>query len=158
VDWCVVAIAASAAALAASAYSLAASRRSRKLVAALLRAAGLESRIARSLARVRERPRKRYIVFEVLSGERIGEDEVRGALRRAARELLGAPGEALSLMRLVEYDESARRGIVRVRSDYKMHALAVLASIRRIGGRRVMFVPVSTHGTIKAARRRVRRR
>lgn len=96
---------------------------------------------------------RRYVVFEVLGVESISFDELRAAIGRVTREAYGEMGEALMGIRLIEYDELRRRGIIRVRRDYKMHALAVLGLIRSVNGRRLLLVPLATTGSLKRARR-----
>ncbi len=153
-----VAVAAATVSLAASAYLAVRVARLESRLNLLFSAASRSERLARSLARLKAKPRKRYIVFEVVSAERIAGDDVERAVSEAVRRLFGVVGEIDSWIRLVEYDEESRRGILRVRNTYKYHALAVLGTIRRIGGVRVMIVPLSTHGTIKSARKRMQRR
>ncbi len=159
-DWllaaCLASVAASAAALALAAYTQRSLRGLERLVEEVLEAAGSRERIARALARAREKPRDRYIVFEVASAARPRLEDVEEAIIGVARSVLGAAGLVDSRLRLVYYDESSRRGILRVRNTYKYHALAILGLVRRAGGAPVMIIPVSTHGTIKSARKRLR--
>ena len=159
-DWalvaCIASVAASAAALALAAYSYRSVRGLGGLVEEVLEAAGGRERIARALARAREKPRDRYIVFEVASAARPSLEEVEEAITGVARSVLGASGLVDSRLRLIYYDESARRGILRVRNTYKYHALAILGLVRRAGGAPVMIIPLSTHGTIKSAKKRLR--
>ncbi len=108
--------------------------------------------LAKAAKAVLRRPRRRYIVFEVVPAG-AGREEVERAIEDAARAVLGLVGLADSAVKLVDYDESTGRGIVRVRHTYKYVALAVLGLVRSINGRPAMIVPIATSGTIRRARR-----
>ena len=123
----------------------------------------LESAISvgrlRELARLRRalaaRPSRRYIVFSIIAeeGEDIGSKVLSRELSRAARLLLGYSFAANSGFSLVYYNPFTRKGIIRVRSNYKHAALAVLSIVRRIGNSRVLLIPERTTGTIRKARK-----
>jgi len=100
---------------------------------------------------------RRYIVFEVLGVEPVGFDELKAAIEGAVRRAYGEAGEALLRLKLVEFDESRRRGIVRVRRDFKVHALAVLGLVRSLDGKRVLLAPLATTGSLRRARRIMQR-
>lgn len=159
-DWCIAACIASVAlstvALALGLSSLARSKRATILLEEVLEAAGARERIARALSKARERPRDRYIVFEVASSGKPRLEDLEEAIRTVALSVLGATGYVDSRLRLIDYDETSRRGILRVRNTYKYHALAILGLIRRAGRVPVVLVPLSTHGTIRRARRLLR--
>ena len=159
-DWCAalcLAMAAvSGAALAVGLASLARVNKASTLLNEALEAAGGRERIARALAKAREKPRDRYIVFEVASAARPSLEDVEEAIRSTALSVLGVTGYVDSRLRLVDYDEASRRGILRVRNTYKYHALAILGLVREAGGVPVLIIPIATHGTIKGARRQLR--
>ncbi|MEB2836714.1 MAG: hypothetical protein GSR80_000664 [Desulfurococcales archaeon] len=127
----------------------------RAIVAAALTGAARERDLVRARRILSSRPRRRYIVFEVIPGG-FGEDEVRRAIEESASRVAGALGVTLSGLGLVEYDASTSRGIVRVRREYKGLALAVLGLTRKMGGSRVLVVPIATTGSLKRARRLLR--
>ncbi|GAB6147692.1 Rpp14/Pop5 family protein [Stetteria hydrogenophila] len=148
--------------LAGLAASLAATR---PLARRLSRAAGLlelalrlearyreAARLARSLSR---RPRRRYIVFEVIPAEAADAGSLESAIRETLKGLTGVVGLAESGVKLIEYQPGSGRGILRVRAGYKYAALAALGLVRRINGRRVLIAPLATTGSIKRARRLV---
>jgi len=145
-------------ALVAAAYAVYQAWRTRSLLEELLEAASLRERIARSLAKTRTKPRQRYIVFEVASTRRVSRDELARTIRETASRVLGMTGIVDSGLQLVEYDESARRGIVRVKHTYKYHALAILGMIRRVGDEEVLVIPVAASGTLRKARKEAKRR
>jgi len=145
-------------AIVASLYAVYTARRTRALLENVLEAASLRERIARSLARARVKPKHRYIVFEVASSRRVPRDELARKIREVATKTLGLTGLVDSGLQLIEYDESTRRGILRVRHTYKYHALAILGLVREVSGERVLLVPLATSGTLRKARKEARRR
>lgn len=98
---------------------------------------------------------RRYVVFEVLGTEPISFDELREIVESTARRVYGEITASMMGVKLVEYDEVKRRGVVRVRRDYKYHALAILGMIRSVGSKKVMIVPLATTGSLKRAKRLV---
>ncbi|MGC9071762.1 MAG: Rpp14/Pop5 family protein [Acidilobus sp.] len=103
----------------------------------------------------RERPRKRYLVFEAIASSEVKEDDVRAAVEEAFRRLFGEMGLAEAGLRLILYDPVRRRGIIRVRSGSLHQLLAALGVVRRISGADAMIVPLRTAGTIRKARKYV---
>ncbi|MCX8195522.1 MAG: hypothetical protein N3F67_00325 [Acidilobaceae archaeon] len=101
----------------------------------------------------RKRERRRYIVFEALTSERLGREEVGRAFALAMKELYGELGLIASRAKLIEYDEERRRGAVRVRSSYKDHALAALAYVREVEGKKARLVPIAATGSLRRARK-----
>ncbi|MCX8165147.1 MAG: hypothetical protein N3D79_00905 [Acidilobaceae archaeon] len=97
--------------------------------------------------------RKRYVVFEAVTTERLTKEEVGKAFVGAMKELYGELGLIASRARLVEYDEGRRRGIVRVRRAFKDHVLGALGYVREAGGKRARLVPIATTGSVRRARR-----
>jgi len=105
--------------------------------------------------RARKRGR-RYVVFEVLGTEPVGFEELKGAIEGTVRRVYGELGSAMFGVKLIEYDEVRRRGVLRVRRDFKLYALAVLGLVRSSNGRRLLLIPLSTTGSLKRARAVVR--
>ena len=145
------------AAMITSIYALVEARRARKYLFYLLKATSLQERLAKSLAKVKEKPRKRYIVFRVETSGKINEKDLAKVISEKFRTVLGEAGFTASGAHLVYYDPVLRAGVLRVRSDYKYPALAVLGMIRRIGDERVRIIPLGTSGTLKSALRRLKR-
>ncbi|MEB3846713.1 MAG: Rpp14/Pop5 family protein [Desulfurococcales archaeon] len=145
------------AAIITSIYALIEARRAKKYLLHLLKAASLQERLAKSLARVKEKPRKRYIVFRVETGRNIDEKDLAKAISEKFRVVLGEAGFTASGAHLVYYNPVLRAGVLRVRSDYKYPALAVLGMIREIGGERARIIPLGTSGTLRSALKRLKR-
>ena len=124
-------------------------RLNRALAAAL---ASLEAEEA--LDRVRRRRRRRYIVFHVVSEkEPPAAEEVEKAVLRSLERLAGQLTIALGNVQLVYYQPDTGAGIIACTHDTKYLVLAAMGLVRRVGGQRVVLVPVRTTGTIKRAKR-----
>lgn len=112
-------------------------------------------RVPELVGHAKGKTRRRYVVFEVLTSERVSFEELEAALKTVVRNVYGELGEAAMRAYLVEYNEVRRRGIVRVRSPYKDHVLAVLGLIRSAGNRGVLIAPIAVTGSLKRARKLV---
>ena len=140
-------------------FTLRERRRLRRLAALLSLAVRMEARareavrVARALGR---RPRRRYVVFEVVPAHG-DEAEVERTVYSVLESVLGLVGFSDAGVKLVEYNAETGRGILRVRHTYKTLALAALGLIREIGGRRVAVVPLAVTGSVKRAKRLLKR-
>ncbi len=116
---------------------------------------GLEkyTRVKSAVARLSQRPRRRYIVFEVMSEGDLDEPDLARAIATTARRVLGEAGYVESGIRLILYNKSSNRGILRVNHTYKYRVLGVLGLVRRVRGRKVMIIPLGVTGSVKRARR-----
>ncbi len=109
-------------------------------------------RLAREYAR---KPRRRYIVFEVASAGEVSMEGLERTLLDAIRVMLGNIGLVESGFKLIHYDEARKRGIIRVRHDYKFKILGILGLVREVEDSRVMIIPITVTGSLKNARKRV---
>lgn len=100
--------------------------------------------------------RKRYIVFEVISNETITASELNHTLGEEAEKLLGILGLSDITLKLIDFDEKLKRGIIRTDNYSKYIVLALLGLIRNIGNKKVLLIPLKTTGTIKKARQLIR--
>ncbi len=122
------------------------------MLAGLVEKAVSFDRVVRKLERAMRKPRKRYIVFRVVSEEPIDPESVERAIADKFREVVGEVGYTLARPRLIQGGGDC--WILRVRHTYKNHAIAVLGLVREVDGVRVLLVPVATSGTIRRARSR----
>ncbi len=103
------------------------------------------------------RPRKRYMVFEIvaISGDlaRVRRADVEEAVKRSCQLLFGALGYGAARPTLVYYDESRGVGVLSFRHTWRNHVFLLLSLIREIGGVKVVAVPTSTTGTRRKAMR-----
>jgi ribonuclease P/MRP protein subunit POP5 len=101
------------------------------------------------------RPRRRYVVFEVvpISGDlgSVSREGLEEALTRAYRELNGAVGLSLARPTLVHYDRSRGLGILAVKHLWKRQAILAMSLVREVNGVRVVLNPLRTTGTRRKA-------
>ncbi len=97
--------------------------------------------------------RRRYIVFSIISGEKIDKKELEETLREHLERLYGIIGLMRSDPQIVYYDPLLKRGVIRVRHVEKRLVIAALSTIREINGKKVLIIPVKTTGTIKKAKK-----
>ncbi len=109
--------------------------------------------LERVVRRLKERPRKRYIVFEILAEKPISEQDLRAKLYSSARRVLGDAEFAKSGFQIVYYNKTTMRGILRIREPFKLKALGVLGLVREINEIQVLISPIATTGTIKRAKK-----
>ncbi len=152
---CVAALAAWLAVLAAMIYVYRRTRRTERLVGELrktLSAALSHARTVQRLARIKERPRRRYVVFHYIGDlEADAREILERELLRAYREVFGIRGVELARPRIVLLDDKARCGVARIRHLYVNHLVGVMGLIRRVGGERILLIPVRATGTLRKA-------
>jgi len=128
------------------------SRRTRLLLEAAL-SAGRAREIMRIRRELSRRPRRRYIVFQVIANTDISERMLHQSLMRTVRRLLGSAFVADSGLQLVYYNPVTRKGVIRVRHVYKDAVLGTLGLTRKIGEASAIVVPILTVGTVKRAKK-----
>ncbi len=113
------------------------------------------SRSEKKLKEIAKRPRRRYIAFIILTedGRPPPPKTIEDAVRESLEKLAGRVMIAESSFALAYYDPSRGVGIFRATNKSKHAVIAAMAFVRRIGGKRVMLIPLRTSGTIKRAKR-----
>ena len=107
-------------------------------------------RISRKIE-AKKKIRKRYIVFEVLGQENISMNELDNEIRRSIITLLGKKGIVEVGYKLIFYDESKCKGIIRSNNRGYKFLIGVLGLVRKIRDKNILIVPISIHGTLKKA-------
>ena len=99
------------------------------------------------------RPKKRYIVFEIISETPVLYKDVNFAAWGSFLSLLGHAGCADAKILVLEnlYDQSAQRGVVRCRSSHVEQVRAALALVSIIGESRSIIKVLGVTGTISSA-------
>lgn len=100
------------------------------------------------------RASKRYIIFEVVSDEKIKYDDMINAIWSSMLNFLGELSVSTAKMWLIKslYDEGNQRGVIKCGHDYVEHIRAALSLIQVIGETNVIVKVLGVTGTIKSAR------
>ncbi|MEM1622808.1 MAG: Rpp14/Pop5 family protein [Sulfolobales archaeon] len=120
----------------------------------------VRSTLSSSKAKV-AKPRRRYLVFEIIavSGDlsHVRKDHVEKALQRSFQLLFGLVGYGAARPSLVYYDESKGAGILTFKHLWRNHVFLMLSLIKEINGVKVFVIPVATTGTRKKAMKALKR-
>ena len=130
------------------------------LVAIFLSILSLKEKVIRiekvSLAKPLEKERKRYILFQVLSTERIEDVQcLQEGLEKGIEEMYGKIGLAIVKPKVVYYDFKVNNVIVRCNYEGKDMLIASTIQVREACGRRLKLIPVRAFGTLRSARERI---
>jgi ribonuclease P/MRP protein subunit POP5 len=97
---------------------------------------------------------KRYIVFEVISDEKIGYDDILNSNWESMLDFLGELNVSLAKPWMIKslYDEQNQRGVIKCGNDYVEQIRAALSLIQIIGEKKAIVKVLGVTGTIKSAR------
>ena len=100
------------------------------------------------------RGRRRYIAYEVISEDKILEEDLTNTIWHSILNFLGEQGTSQTNIWIVKdsYDEKNQTGLIRCSHDSVEHVRASLALIERIGDIRVIIKVLGISGTINAAK------
>ena len=100
------------------------------------------------------RPRKRYIVFRVLSKEKLDYTNLRDAVWAVLSEWMGEDDMARANIRLIKnlWDPKTKKGFIQCDHRYVDKVKVGLALVHQIGDQRVIFQTIRVTGTIKSAK------
>ncbi len=104
----------------------------------------------------KKRPRKRYIVFRLISSNPISGRELDKIIRDTVKNVIGVKGLAETDYALIDYDETTGLGIIRSNNRTYKLLIGLLGLVRSINDVKILIVPVSAHGTIKKAREKIK--
>lgn len=93
---------------------------------------------------------RRYLAISIDGGGAYSEQEISDVLYQAVRGLFGDYGVSGLRLRLIEYDEEKREGIVRCSRSHMREMRAVLALITEISNREAAVRVRGASGTIKS--------
>ncbi|MBI2541220.1 hypothetical protein HYV80_00730 [Candidatus Woesearchaeota archaeon] len=100
------------------------------------------------------REKKRYLVFEVISKEKINDaGQVSGAVWNASLQFLGQLGTAKTGIMVLnnKWNAELQRGIIKVSHRHVDSVKAALAFAGRISGKNAIFRSVGVSGILKKA-------
>ena len=100
------------------------------------------------------RGRRRYIAYEVISEDKILQEDLTNTIWHSILNFLGEHGTSQTNMWIVKdsYDENKQTGLIRCSHDTVERVRASLALIERIGDIRVIIKVLGISGTINAAK------
>jgi len=100
------------------------------------------------------RESRRYIVFRVISEDRIGYDQVRDALWNSMTHWIGEAGLARAGVRLVKnlWSQGEQTGFIQVSPKHVDAVKVAMGLIHQIGDQRVIFQSVRVSGNIKSGK------
>ena len=142
-----------------SVVSLLISLRTRRTLLNIMKLLETYPRIFERLAKVvesKKKIKKRYIVIRVLSRGKITRKELDRAIRDTIKNIIGVKGLADTSYTLVDYDEQLGLGIIRSNNRMYKVVIGLLGMVRTINNTRVLVIPISTHGTIRKAREKIK--
>ena len=96
----------------------------------------------------------RYLIFEIISDEKVSYNDMVTAIWNSMLNLLGELETSDVKMWLIQnlYDEKNQRGVIKCRHDFVEKMRAVLSLMQMIGEKRVIIKILGVTGTIKSAR------
>jgi len=104
------------------------------------------------------RESRRYVVFRVISEERVDYDHVRDALWNSMTHWIGEAGLARSGTRLIRnlWNQREQKGFIQVSPRYVDAVKVAMGLIHQIGDQRVIFQSMRVSGTIKSGKDKTR--
>ncbi len=97
------------------------------------------------------KPKKRYLVFEIISKDKLARDEVQKAVNEALLRFLGEFGVAKAAPIFIKEKYKNNQFMVKISHKYVAEVKAALILIKRIKNVPVIIKSVITSGTIKKA-------
>jgi ribonuclease P/MRP protein subunit POP5 len=100
------------------------------------------------------REKKRYIVFEIISDDKIEFKDIKNSILNACNKFLGEFGCAKANPYIIEncFDSSSKKGILRVTNKSLNDIKAALSMIKDINNQRVIFKIIGVSGILKKAK------
>jgi RNase P/RNase MRP subunit POP5 len=93
--------------------------------------------------------RKRYVAFEV-KGVDYDERRLKHALYAEALKFFGEYGLSNAAVKLVQYDNTSKKGVLRCERDYLDKVLGFLALVSSLDGSEARLVALKSSGTLKS--------
>lgn len=99
-----------------------------------------------------QKMKKRYILFD-LQGN-LGKDELSREIYKYSLRFFGEHGLSTHVIRLIEFDEKKKEGILLVNRDAANNLLGMLALVNEMGGKPARIIAKKTSGTLRALKER----
>lgn len=134
-----------------SAYILLSYRRELNLLRRLVKL--LAKRKYKDVLGKTKKLRKRYIVFTIVSEHSFSRKEIEEAVRKNINKVYGFIGLARADPKLVYYEPSLKKGVIRTSHLEKELVITALSLVREVNGKKLVIIPLKTTGTIKRAKK-----
>ena len=93
--------------------------------------------------------KKRYVLFEY-SGPSLSTEELKRAIYSEALKFFGEYGLSFAALKLVEYDQEKKEGILRCERSYLEKVLGFMALVDSLDSRPARLKALKSSGTIKS--------
>jgi len=101
-----------------------------------------------------QRPKRRYIAFQLLCEARVSMKEVVEAISSEALSFFGESKVAELGIWLLDFSEETGKGYLVCNHRYKGEVIACLSLISSISGREASFIVLGVSGTIRSLKRK----
>jgi len=104
------------------------------------------------------RAKKRYVIFKVISSERVSYDQARDALWNSMTHWMGEADLGKSDARIIRnlWNQDEQKGFIQVAPKYVDSVKVAMSLIHQIGDQRVIFQSLRVSGTIKSGREKTK--
>lgn len=106
--------------------------------------------------RARRKPRRRYMVFELISDREVSAGLLEYEVRNTFKKLFGEVHLARAALTIQYFNNQLNIGIIKYSHMYRYKVLAVLGVMRKVGDVRVVTIPLRTTSSLKKALKYVR--
>lgn len=110
----------------------------------------MENRVKQKLLLPSLREKKRYLVFEVISGDNLNFKDIKDSIVLAFKELFGLDGLAQAGLDFIEYKQN--KGIIRVTTNGLDKLKASFCFVRKVNKGEVILRSLGVSGILKKAR------
>jgi len=102
-----------------------------------------------------KKKRQRYILFNIIKEDNLilNQNDILKAIWQSIWRYFGMKGAVKIGLWLVDLDLEKKYGIIRCSHETKEIIISALTLIRNINGKRVIFSPLRTSGTIKSMKK-----
>ena len=105
-----------------------------------------------AIKNVVRKPRKRYLVFQVLTENVLSKSDVEKVFNKVFNEFFGIIGGGEANPKLVLYDEKSMRCVLRFVHTQRSKVLFALAMVSEVTDGKIGFIPLKITGTLKKAK------
>jgi len=111
---------------------------------------------SKKMAKGLRKERKRYVLFQIMSTERVKDQEcLQKVVEMSIERMYGKVGLALVSPKVVYYDMKTNNVIVRCRYEGKDILIASSILPQDACGTKVKLIPIRSFGTLRSARERI---